>query len=84
MSLDEKITLEWLAAEHSRIHVMGLWPDGPRKEAGLAAAQSALESVTGTLPEGSSFVCMTCASSQTVSQIPSCLPVRRLPSGLAA
>jgi hypothetical protein len=29
---------ESLVVEHCRIHVMELWPDGPRKEAGLAAA----------------------------------------------
>jgi hypothetical protein len=53
---------EWLASEHHRIHMIELWPDGFRKEAGLAAARSALESLTGVIPKGSSFVCAICAS----------------------
>jgi hypothetical protein len=75
---------EWLAGEHYRIHVMELWPDGPRKEAGLAAARSALESLEETMPEGSSFACVICGSRQTVSVIPSARRFHRLPSGLAA
>jgi hypothetical protein len=35
---------EWLAMEHYRIHLMETWPEGPVKEAGPAAAWSALES----------------------------------------
>jgi hypothetical protein len=34
-----------LAMEHYRIHVMEQWPDGPRKQAGLAAARSTIESL---------------------------------------
>jgi len=34
---------EWMAMEQYRIQVMEQWPDGPRKECGLAAARSALE-----------------------------------------
>jgi len=36
---------EWLAMQHYRIHVMEQWPDGPRKQAGLAAARSTIESL---------------------------------------
>ena len=77
---------EWLASEHYRIHVMGLWPDGPRKEAGLVAARSALESLARrTLPKGSSFASAPRAGRrQTVTAIPSALRVDRLTSGLAA
>jgi hypothetical protein len=53
---------EWLAVEHHRIHVMELWPDGPRKEAGLAAARAMLDSLVAAMPTGHSFVCSTCAS----------------------
>ena len=38
----------WLSVEHYRMHLMELWPDGPRKEAGLAAARSTLESLSIT------------------------------------
>jgi len=58
---DEKTALEWLAVEHYRIHLMELWPDGPRKEAGLAAARSAIESM-GCMRARSSFRCATCAT----------------------
>jgi hypothetical protein len=76
---------EWLAMEHYRIHVMELWPDGPRKVAGLAAAPSALESLAWTMPKGSSFKCATYASRrQTVTAIPSASWIHALPSGLAA
>jgi hypothetical protein len=53
---DEKIALEWLALEHYRIHLMELWPDSPRKEAGLAAARSAIASMGAR----ASFTCATC------------------------
>jgi hypothetical protein len=46
---------EWPAVEHYRIHVMELWPDGPRKEAGLAAARSDLGSLVRIMPTGSPF-----------------------------
>jgi hypothetical protein len=53
---------EWLAAEHYRLHLMEQWPEGSMKEAGLTAARSALDSLTRSLPKGSSYVCPTCAS----------------------
>jgi hypothetical protein len=63
--------IEWLAAEHYRIHLMERWPDGSRKEAGLAAARSALESLTRVMPNGSSFICATCAGRRhSVAVIP--------------
>jgi hypothetical protein len=76
---------EWIAAEHHRIHVMELWPDGPRKEAGLVAAWHALESLTRAIPKGSSFVCTTCSSRrQTLTVIPCAPRVQTLPAVLAA
>lgn len=36
---------EWMAMERYRIQVMELWPDGPRKEAGIASARSSLEAL---------------------------------------
>lgn len=76
---------EWLAMEHYRIHVMEEWPDGPRKEAGLAAARSALESLMRTMPQGPSFLCAACHSRrQTVTLIPSVPRAYALPSRLAA
>ena len=82
---DEKVALEWLAVEHHRIHVIELWPDGPRKEAALAAARSALEGLASTTPEASSFTCATCTGTrETVTVIPFTPRVQRLASGVAA
>jgi hypothetical protein len=76
---------EWMAFEHYRIHVMELWSDGPRKEAGLAAARAALDSLTQNMPTGSSFACTICASKrQTVTLIPRSARVHAALSGLAA
>ncbi len=41
---------EWLAMERYRIQVMELWPDGPRKEAGIAAARSSLDALVRGMP----------------------------------
>jgi hypothetical protein len=75
---------EWLAGEHHRIHVMEQWPDGPRKEAGLAAARSALEGLEGAMPVGFSFACAICGCRQTLTVFPCARRVYRLPCGLAA
>jgi hypothetical protein len=76
---------EWLGVEHNRIHVMELWPAGPRKVAGLAAARSAIGSLVRTMPTGSSFACGTCAGrTQLATEIPRLALVHALPSGLAA
>jgi len=82
---DEKFRIEWLAMEHYRIHVIELWPDGPRKDAALAAARSALEGLASTISKGSSFTCATCTSRrETVTVIPSTPPGYRFASGVAA
>lgn len=53
----------WLANEHSRIHLIEQWPDGTRKEAALAAARSALESLLQSAGSNrSSFHCMVCGA----------------------
>jgi hypothetical protein len=76
---------EWLAMEHYRIHVMELWPDGPKKEAGLGAARFALGSLGRTVPKASSFACTACASRRKPVTMISYTPqFRGLPSGLAA
>lgn len=75
----------WLSVEHYRMHLMELWPDGPRKEAGLAAARSTLESLVRNMPEGPSFACAICARRhQTVTVIPRVPELQKLHSGLAA
>jgi hypothetical protein len=77
--------IEPMAFEHYRIHVMELWPDGPRKEAGLGSARSVLDRMARTMPEGSSFECAICASRrQIVTEMPGRSPIHKLPSTLAA
>jgi hypothetical protein len=76
---------EWIAFEHYRIHVMELWSDGPRKEAGLAAARSALDSLTQKMPTRSSIACTICVSrQQTLTLMPAGPPLHKLPSTLVA
>ena len=58
---------EWLAVEHHRIHVMETWPDGVRKQAGLAAARATLESLARSAPKASSFACIICGGMPTKS-----------------
>jgi len=34
---------EWIMGEHHRLNIVERWPDGPRKEAVLAAIRSTLD-----------------------------------------
>jgi hypothetical protein len=53
---------EWLAIEHYRLHLMEEWPEGARRDAGLAAARSALNSLEQTAPRNcSGFECAICS-----------------------
>ena len=73
--------IEWIAFEHYRIHVIDQWPDGPKKQAGLASARSVLERMV----QGSSFACAICASGrQAVTEMPGNAVIHKLPSTLAA
>jgi hypothetical protein len=36
---------EWIMGEHHRLHIVEEWPDGPYKEAVLAAIRSTLDSL---------------------------------------
>ncbi len=53
---------DWLSVAHHRIHVMELWPDGPRKENGLAVARLSLATLLKSMPEGFAFACITCTT----------------------
>jgi hypothetical protein len=76
---------EWMAVERNRIAVMELWPEGPRKEAGLAAARSSLESLAWNMREGCSFACVIYpCMRQTPIEIPHAQRIRRPAYGLAA
>lgn len=76
---------ERLAFEQYRIRVMKLWPDGPRKEAGLASARYAIETFVRTTPNGPSLTCVTGAGRRySVTLIPRFLRVDKGPFRLAA
>jgi hypothetical protein len=53
---------EWLAMEHYRMHLIEEWPDGPRKEAGLASVRSALESLLRSSEGEPAFTCAICGA----------------------
>ncbi len=77
--------IEPIAFEHYRIHAIERWPDGPRKQAGLASARSVLDRMVRTMPEGSSFACAICASRwQIVTEMPVSSVIHKVPSTLAA
>ena len=52
-----------LAALHQRLHIVEQWPEGPRKEAAIAAIQSTLDSLL-RLPaiREAAFSCILCQS----------------------
>jgi hypothetical protein len=52
---------QWIAAEHYRLHVVECWPDGPRKEATLAAIYSTLASL-GRDSNPASTECVVCSA----------------------
>jgi hypothetical protein len=76
---------EWMAVERNRIAIMELWPEGPRKEAGLAAARSSLESLAWNMREGRAFagVIYPCIR-QTPIEISNAQRIRRPAYRLAA
>ena len=54
---------QWVGMEHYRLHLFEMWPDGPRKDALLAAARSALRALESAAPVGAPvFVCEICAA----------------------
>jgi hypothetical protein len=56
--------------EHYRLHTMEQWPDGPLKDAGLAAVRSTLETLARTAPTGmSSFECVECLSNRNRARL---------------
>jgi len=82
---------EWSAMERYRIQVMELWPDGPRKEVGLASARSSLEALARGMPgchlqeRGAAFTCVIYTGSRPpVTPMPAASRVPRPECELAA
>jgi hypothetical protein len=44
------------------MHLIEEWPDGPRKDAGLASVRSALESLLRSTEEDPTFTCAICGT----------------------
>jgi len=53
---------EWIAMEHYRMHSVEDWPDGPKKDAALAAIRSSLASLSQISGLSPSCGCMICRS----------------------
>ena len=76
---------EWMAMERYRIRVMELWPDGPRKEAGIASARSSLQALAGGMSGGAPVACVTYTRGRPpVTEMPAAPRVLRPPCELAA
>src|ERR1700685_2064795 len=56
------MNFEWIAMEHSRLHMIEEWPEGPRKEASLAAIHSTLGGLTGGHSQRAQPFCEICLS----------------------
>ena len=56
------MNFEWIAMEHHRLHLIEEWPDGPYKQAALAAIHSSLEGLLRTHRVGDLPVCEICLS----------------------
>ena len=65
--------------KHYRLHLIEEWPEGIRKDAGLAAARAALTSLERTAPANSSgFECAICSGRRTVGVTGKPLSVSRI------
>ena len=74
---------QWIGMEHYRLHLFETWPDGPRKDANLAAARSALNALERSAPVAAPvFVCDTCAARRRSAPIIEFRP--NAPSRMAA
>lgn len=61
---------QWLAMEHYRLHSVEEWPDGPHKQAALAAIRSTLNSLTRNgVGEASRSECYICRSRQKTHRL---------------
>jgi hypothetical protein len=73
MVIDDQMTPRWIAVEHYRLHTVEEWPDGPYKEATLAAIHSALAGLLGAAPTRSSecTICWKRRNAPVVIKFPS-------------
>ena len=80
--------VQWLAAEHHRLHLVEEWPEGPRKYATLAAIRSTLAGLSRDVqPGGVVQVCEVCLSRKPangVIQFPELSQIDNGRSNLAA
>ena len=61
---------QWIGMEHYRMHLFEAWPDGPRKEANLAAVRSALKALEQAAPVAAPlFVCEICAARRRTAPV---------------
>ncbi len=61
---------EWISQEHHRLHVIEEWPEGPMKQAALAAVHSKLRSLMGQRhSEGAFPHCLVCQSRHAATSV---------------
>jgi len=53
-----------LAAEHSRLHLVGTWPDSPRKQALMQAIRSSIARLSNN--DSPAFRCMICRPAKVI------------------
>jgi hypothetical protein len=78
--MDGEMLRQWAAVEHNRLHCAEEWPDGPHKQAVIAAIHATLESLfenSGTSTRLSE--CMACAARKKILRPTTC-PGIHLPS----
>ena len=79
------MTFEWIAMEHQRLHLVEEWPDGPYKQAALAAIHSTLDGLLRTLHHGAALpVCEVCLNRKKPVPLPRPELFQLERSGLAA
>jgi len=71
---------QWFKTEHHRLHVIEEWPDGPQKQAALAAVRSKLASLARNLPGDADLArCEVCLNHKerlgllALTAVPACL-----------
>lgn len=58
-----------LAAEHTRLHVVSIWPPSIYRDLSIRAIESSIKSLTRDQP-AFSFKCMTCLDARSLMSFP--------------
>lgn len=82
------MNFEWIAMEHYRLHLIEEWPEGPRKEASIAAIHSTLGRLLAAQPVGVDLplceICLSRPKGPALVEFPKALKIERDNRVLAA